>query len=46
VADAKGGDVKASVGFPVTKRYVTDVLSQRDAYRRLYPDAFPEVSQK
>jgi len=46
VADAKGGDVKASVGFPVTKRYVTDVLSQRDSYRRLYPDAFPGVSTK
>jgi hypothetical protein len=25
---------------------VTDVLRQRDSYRRLYPDAFPEVSQK
>lgn len=46
VAAAKGGDVKASVGFPVTKRYVTDVLKQRDTYRRLYPDAFPEVSSK
>ncbi len=46
VAQAKGGDVRAAVGFPVTKRYVADVLAQRDTYRRLYPDAFPEVSQK
>jgi soluble lytic murein transglycosylase len=46
VAEAKGGDVQASVGFPVTKRYVADVLAQREAYRKLYPDAFPEVSQK
>ena len=46
VAEAKGGDVKASVGFPVTRRYVTDVLAQRDEYRKLYPDAFPGVTQK
>lgn len=45
-AAANGGDMRAQIRFPVTKRYVSDVLAQRDVYRRLYPDAFPEVSSK
>lgn len=45
-AAAKGGDMRAAIGFPVTKRYVTDVLNQRDAYRRLYPGAFLGGSSK
>lgn len=30
-----------AIEFPATLRYVEDVLSERDIYTRLYPDAFP-----
>lgn len=34
-----------SIEFPETRRYVRDVLEQREVYARLYPNAFEGVSK-
>jgi soluble lytic murein transglycosylase len=37
---AGSGEMTSEIDFPVTKRYVSDVLEQRETYRELYPTAF------
>lgn len=41
-AEEKGVPFLDAVAYPETRRYVTDVLSQRDTYAQLYPDVFEE----
>jgi len=36
----QGGDIRAAIQFPETKRYVVEVVRGRDRYKKLYPDAF------
>ncbi len=36
----EGGDIRAAIEFPETKRYVLRVVRARERYERLYPDAF------
>jgi soluble lytic murein transglycosylase len=33
------------IGYPQTRRYVQQVVSQRDTYARLYPDAFSKEAK-
>lgn len=39
----KGAALVDSIGYPETKRYVREVLRERDDYERLYPEAFADV---
>lgn len=45
IAEAKrtGRPFRDVVDFPATRHYVDEVLSQRDTYGQLYPDAFKEA---
>lgn len=36
----EGGDIRAAIEFPETKTYVVRVVRNREAYERLYPNAF------
>jgi soluble lytic murein transglycosylase len=36
----KGGDIRATIGFPETKNYVLRVTRGKERYQALYPDAF------
>jgi soluble lytic murein transglycosylase len=36
----KGGDIRAAIEFPETKRYVLKVVRGRDKYQTLYPNSF------
>lgn len=36
----EGGNIRAAIEFPETKTYVVRVVRNREAYERLYPDAF------
>lgn len=42
--EATSGPPADSIGYPVTRRYVTKVLRERDEYRTLYPEAFEGAS--
>lgn len=37
---AKGGDIRDAIEFPETRHYVLRVMRAKNAYERLYPDAF------
>jgi soluble lytic murein transglycosylase len=45
LAEAKhsGRPFRDVVDFPATRHYIEEVLSQRDTYLQLYPDAFKEA---
>ena len=39
----KGGDIRAAIEFPETKRYVLKVVRGRDSYESLYPRSFDQT---
>jgi soluble lytic murein transglycosylase len=39
----KGGDIRAAIEFPETKRYVLKVVRGRDRYQNLYPRSFDQT---
>lgn len=41
-AEEKGIPFPDAIAYPETRRYVTDVLSERETYAELYPDVFEE----
>ncbi len=42
----EGVDIRETIEFPETRHYVVRVVRARDAYRRAYPDAFPDWSDE
>jgi soluble lytic murein transglycosylase len=36
----KGGDIRSAIAFPETRKYVLNVVRDRDRYESLYPDTF------